>query len=105
MMPFNPAPFPAPPFKDEEVNPVTFLSPREPVVLSSAAKAIKDAEAKPVGTVRVRVLGKYRIVHDGKPHVGGDRLTVPADVAGKWIKAGWVEPAPQRKAKSDGLQR
>jgi hypothetical protein len=103
MMPFNPSPFPTfpePPFKDEEVNAVTFVSVDEPVVLSTVAEAVKAAEqAAAQAPIRVRVQGNYRIVHEGKPYVSGDRLTVPADVAGKWIKAGWVEPVPKRGTK------
>lgn len=103
MMPFNPSPFPTfpePPFKDEEVDAVKFISVPDPVVLSPVAEAVKAAEQKAAeAPIRVRVQGNYRIVHEGRPYVGGDRLTVPADVAGKWIKAGWVELIPQKKAK------
>jgi len=51
-------------------------------------------------TAKVKVKGKYRVVHEGRPYTGGDELTVPQDVADQWIKARFVEPAPTSKEKS-----
>ena len=43
------------------------------------------------GTVKVRVLDGWA-VYDGDTQRGaGDELEVPADLAGRWSIAGWVE--------------
>jgi len=47
--------------------------------------------------VRVRVLANYRVLHDRKPYVGGDVLSVPEDKANQWIKARIVEPIKTRR--------
>lgn len=54
-----------------------------------AAKAAAASE-----TVKVKVVAPYRVLHEGKPFVGGDQVTVPSDTADHWLKAGWVEPVP-----------
>lgn len=49
--------------------------------------------------VKVRVRDG-RAVFDGETQRGaGDELKVPADVAGRWNIAGWVEPVETVKAK------
>jgi hypothetical protein len=42
-------------------------------------------------TVKVKVVGNYRVLHGDKPYVGGDTLTVPENVAAEWVRSGWVE--------------
>lgn len=58
---------------------------------------ILEEEPKPK-TAKVKVKGKYRVVHEGRPYVGGDELVVPQDVADQWIKARFVEPASKEKS-------
>lgn len=41
--------------------------------------------------VKVRVCDRWRVVHDGQPHVKGDTLAVPEDVAAEWERNHWVE--------------
>jgi hypothetical protein len=41
--------------------------------------------------VKVRVSDRWRVVHDGKPYVKGDVVTVPEHVAKEWESSGWVE--------------
>ena len=49
--------------------------------------------------VRVRVLDGWA-VFDGETQRGaGDELEVPADLAGRWSIAGWVELVEPAKAK------
>lgn len=47
---------------------------------------IKKAEPLKV----VKVVGNYRVVHDGTAYTGGDTPEVPAVLADHWLKAGWV---------------
>jgi hypothetical protein len=41
--------------------------------------------------VKVRVSGRWRVVHDGKPYVKGETVTVPESVAQEWERSGYVE--------------
>ncbi len=41
--------------------------------------------------IKVRVSDRWRVVHDGKPYVKGDTLTVPENVAQVWERSRWVE--------------
>ncbi len=39
----------------------------------------------------VKVVEPYRVLHEGKPYVGGDVLDVPDDAEHKiWLQSGWV---------------
>lgn len=42
-------------------------------------------------TVKVRVSDRWRVVHDGKPYVKGDEVTVPESTAKEWEQNRWVE--------------
>ena len=41
--------------------------------------------------VKVKVIDRWRVVHDDKPYVKGDTLIVPEDVAQEWERSGYVE--------------
>lgn len=41
--------------------------------------------------IKVRVCDRWRVVHDGKPYVKGDALTVRENVAQGWERSGYVE--------------
>jgi hypothetical protein len=41
--------------------------------------------------IKVRVSDRWRVVHDGKPYVKGDTLTVSEGVAQEWEESRWVE--------------
>ncbi len=41
--------------------------------------------------IKVRVSDRWRVVHDGKPYVKGDELTVPENVTEEWERSRWVE--------------
>lgn len=58
-----------------------------------AATAMKDPSGAPV---KVRVIAPYRVSHDGKAYVGGDAVTVPAEIADHWLKNKWVQLVPAR---------
>jgi len=47
-------------------------------------------------TVKVKVVGNYRVFHDDKAHVGGDVVSVPEDVAAEWQRNGWAEPVTSK---------
>lgn len=99
MMPNTPFPFSTDlPFKDEQVDPVTFVSAPEEPVVSSAAAAIKGAEkAATKAPVKVRVCNRYRVVWDGRAYIGGETLSVPADTAERWLKFKFVEKVSRGK--------
>jgi hypothetical protein len=50
----------------------------------------------PEKTVKVKVIDRWRVVHDGKAYVKGDTLTVPESVAQEWQGSGYVEPVTTR---------
>jgi hypothetical protein len=79
------------------VDPVVFVEAPEEKELPMAAREIKEAAEKPA--VKVKVVAPYRVIHEGKPYVGGDVVDVPADTADTWLKSKWAEPVSQRGKK------
>ena len=80
----NPAPL-----TDAE-NLVTFVETPELKPVTSAALEIQQAQAAGA-TIQVLVNKPYRVIHEGKPFIGGQTLTVPDDVEhSRWIDSGWV---------------
>jgi hypothetical protein len=51
---------------------------------------ITEDTAKPK-TVKVRVIDRWQVTHEGKPYVKGDEVTVPEHVADEWERSRWVE--------------
>lgn len=41
--------------------------------------------------VKLRVSNRWRVVHDDKPYVKGETVTVPESVAVEWERSGYVE--------------
>ncbi|WP_156660959.1 hypothetical protein [Mycobacterium sp. 852002-51163_SCH5372311] len=41
--------------------------------------------------VKVKVIDRWRVVHDDKPYVKGQTVTVPESVAAEWERSGYVE--------------
>ena len=85
------------------VNSAVFIETEPEKEASVAASAIREAEkAAASDTVKVKVVAPYRVVHEGKPFVGGDAVMVPAELAENWIKAKWVErvTVSQKKGKA-----
>jgi hypothetical protein len=74
------------------IDPVAFIETGgEEKELSMAARVIKAAEEKPPTSVTVKVVAPYRVLHKGKPYVGGDVLEIPNDDEHKiWFRSGWV---------------
>jgi hypothetical protein len=59
--------------------------------LSMAAANVKAAVENPTAPIKVKVNEPYRVLHEGKPYVGGDVLEVPDDKEHKiWLQSGWV---------------
>ena len=42
-------------------------------------------------TVKVKVIDRWRVVHNDKAYHKGDTLTVPENVAQEWERSRWVE--------------
>ncbi|MGO9228552.1 MAG: hypothetical protein ACLQKA_04980 [Bryobacteraceae bacterium] len=86
---------------EEDVQPVDqvmFTGAGEQKELSVTAKLVKAAEEKPSTTpLKVKVVAPYRVLHEGKPYVGGDTLEVPDDEDHKiWLQSGWVQPVKEK---------
>jgi hypothetical protein len=83
------------------VNPmdVVFVGTPEEKELTMAAANIKAA-AEAAEPVTVKVVSNFRVVHEGKPYVGGEVVEVPAETATLWIRSKWVELAPVSKKAS-----
>jgi hypothetical protein len=82
----NPAPL-----TDAEKSDVVFVEVPELKPVTVASLVINEAQAAAPQTVKVCVNKPYRVIHEGKPFVGGQTLTVPDDVEhSRWIESGWV---------------
>lgn len=81
-------------------DPVTFVGGGEEAAPASVAalhiqQAQTAADAKPV---KVKVKAPFRVVHEATPHIGGDVVEVPPDIAGVWIAKNWAEPVSAARA-------
>jgi len=45
------------------------------------------------------VIDRWRAVHDGRPYVKGETVTVPESVAAEWERAHWVERVSSNPAR------
>jgi hypothetical protein len=84
------------------IEPVVFVeAPEQEESNMAAARVIKAAnDAAAAEPVTVRVVANFRVVHEGKPYVGGEVVEVPAETATLWIRSKWVELAPVSKKAS-----
>jgi hypothetical protein len=88
---------------EEEATPVDqvvfFETPEEKESnMATVIKAVQEAAtAEPV---KVKVVENFRVVHEGKPYVGGDVVEIPAELASLWIKSKWVALVPVSKKAS-----
>jgi hypothetical protein len=72
-------------------DPVVFMEAPEEKELSMAARVVKEVQENPTASVTVKVVAPHRVLHQGKPYVGGDVLDVPDDAEHKiWLQSGWV---------------
>jgi hypothetical protein len=72
-------------------DPVVFVETPEEKELSMAAANIKAAVEKPSASIKVKVVGNYRVVHEGKAYIGGESLEIPDDAEHKiWLQSGFV---------------
>jgi hypothetical protein len=72
-------------------DPVVFMEAPEEKELPMAARVIKEAEENPAAPIRVKVVGNYRVLHEGKAYIGGEVLEVPDDAEHKiWLQCGFV---------------
>jgi hypothetical protein len=80
-------------------DPVTFIGPPELKPVTSAALAIKEAQAAAAAapTVKVRVLKPFRVCHEGVAYNHPDELIVPEHVAAEWERSVWVERVTRKK--------
>jgi hypothetical protein len=68
------------------------------VIRKAPASMILEDQSMPEKTVKVRVSDRWRVVHEDKPYIKGDELTVPEDVAQEWERNGYVEKVTSKKA-------
>lgn len=61
------------------------------VIKKAPASIVLESQLTPAKTVKVKVVGRWSVVHDDKRHVEGDELTVPESTADEWLRSGWVE--------------
>jgi hypothetical protein len=74
-----------------DVDPVVFFETPEEKELSMAAKVVKAAAENPAASIRVKVVGNYRVVHEGRAYIGGETLEIPDDAEHKtWLQCGFV---------------
>jgi hypothetical protein len=80
-------------------DPVIFIEAgEEGEELSMAAKVIKAAVENPSAPIKVKVVGNYRVVHEGKAYIGGESLEIPDDAEHKiWLQSGFVEIVKESK--------
>jgi hypothetical protein len=67
------------------------------VIKTAPASMVLEDQLKPEPQIKVRVSDRWRVVHDGKPYVKGDEVTVPEDVAKEWERNGYVERVTTQK--------
>jgi hypothetical protein len=60
-------------------------------VIRKSANMITEDQLTPEKQIKVRVSDRWRVVHDGKPYVKGDEVTVPESVAQEWERNAYVE--------------
>jgi hypothetical protein len=48
--------------------------------------------------VKVKVIDRWSVIHDGERHVEGDTVVVPESVAVEWERSRWVERVSSSKA-------
>jgi hypothetical protein len=59
--------------------------------ISMAARSIKAAVENPSTSIRVKVVGNYRVVSEGRAYIGGEVLEIPDDAEHKvWLQSGFV---------------
>ena len=54
---------------------------------------------------KVKVVDGYAVFVDGEQRSGGEVVEVPADVAEKWVRAGFAEPVKAPPAKATARRR
>jgi hypothetical protein len=79
--------------KSKAVSTAVFIETEPEKEISMTARLIKEARENPAAPIRVKVVGNYRVVHEGKPYVAADdAFEIPDDAEHKiWLQSGWVE--------------
>jgi hypothetical protein len=82
-------------------DPVTFIETPELKPVTSAALAIKEAQAgaAAAATVRLRVLKPFRVCYQGAVYNHPDELNVPEDLAAEWEPSQWIERVTRKSKK------
>ena len=71
---------------------VTFIEIAAAKELSMAATVVKEAAENPSTPIKVRVVGNYRVTHQGVAYIRDEVLEVPDDAEHKiWLQSGFVE--------------
>jgi hypothetical protein len=61
------------------------------VIKRGQPNMILQEQSVPEKQIKVRVIDRWRVVHDDKPYVKDDVLVVPEDVGQEWERSGYVE--------------
>jgi hypothetical protein len=68
------------------------------VIKKAPASMILQEDSVPEKKVKVKVVDRWSVVHDGQRYTKGDELTVSEDVAQEWERSRWVERVSSSKA-------
>jgi hypothetical protein len=52
---------------------------------------VVEEKPEPEKSVKVRVVGDFRIVHEAQAYTSGDQVAVPQHLADEWLRSRWVE--------------
>ena len=72
-------------------DPSVSVNPARIIKRGDDPKVIK--EEKSGKSVKVKVVDRWAVVHEGKRYVKDDTVTVPESTADEWERSGWVERA------------
>jgi hypothetical protein len=61
------------------------------VIKKAPTSMILQEDSVPEKKVKVKVIDRWSVVHDGQRYTKGDEVVVPEDVAQEWERSGYVE--------------
>jgi hypothetical protein len=61
------------------------------VLRKSPTNFVTEEKMTPAKTIKVKVIGRWSVVHDDQRYVQDDELSVPESIAADWERSGWVE--------------
>jgi hypothetical protein len=61
------------------------------VIRKAPSNYVTEEQMAPAKTIKVKVIGRWSVVHDDQRYVQDDELSVPESTADEWLRSGWVE--------------